>query len=231
MSRLKEVDLFEPIREFLLKESGCSEVYGEVLDCDVLGLHGSVDIIVELKTSLSFHLIDQAIDRLQLGHYVYIAIPKRKRTLPRSARTLLETHKIGLLEIQKEKWQDKLTASVVIPARYNRVATKRQRKGFSQIRRHIKPYNKTQVGGVKSGQAVTDYSIMIENIKDFLRYRKRGKWATVDEILEYCETHYANPKPSLLATLQAKWNENWCETKYENNKRYFKIRKNQDVVL
>ncbi|MGF9814306.1 hypothetical protein [Bacillus toyonensis] len=77
MKKLKESDLFAPVKSFLI-ENGCSNVYGEVLGCDVLGLHGTCDIIVELKTTLSFKLIDQALDRLNYGHYVYIAIPQRK---------------------------------------------------------------------------------------------------------------------------------------------------------
>jgi hypothetical protein len=218
---LKESDLFAPVKAFLL-ESGCSDVYGEVLGCDVLGINGSSNIIVELKTSLSFKLIDQAIERLNFGHYVYIAIPKRKSHVPRCVRAILETNKIGLLEVGEDNWTKELIATISIPARFNRLATERQKKGFNRIREHIKPYNETQVGGVKGGEAVTDYSVMIENIKDFLRYNKRGKWVTVEEILEHCETYYANPKPSLMATLQAHWNRNWCETKIENRKRYFR---------
>ena len=40
-----------------------------------------------------------------------------------------------------------------------------------------------------------------------------GEWVTVDEILEHCETHYRNPKASVMATLKEKWNQqSACET-------------------
>ncbi|MER2458282.1 hypothetical protein ABS751_10470 [Bacillus subtilis] len=63
--KMKESDLFEPVKSFLIK-NGCSKVYGEVLGCDVFGINGVCDIVVELKTTLSFKLIDQALDRLNL---------------------------------------------------------------------------------------------------------------------------------------------------------------------
>ena len=220
---MKEVDLYNPVKKFLL-DNGCSNVYGEVLDCDVLGVDGSLDIIVELKTNLSFKLLDQVIERKHLGHYNYIAIPERKTPIPRCARELLLTHKIGLLEIIGEK-DGYFDVYVSIPARYNRLANTSKQKGYGNIRKHIKDYNLAQPGGVKSGEAVTDYSVTIKRIKHYLLYRKGGKWTTLDEILEHCETHYVNPKPSVAATLKAKWNENWCEIKVMNGIRYYRCKK------
>ncbi|MEH6892268.1 hypothetical protein V7024_21900 [Bacillus sp. JJ864] len=222
MGKLKESDLFAPVKSFLLK-NGCSNVYGEVLGYDVLGLNGVCDVIVELKTTLSFKLIDQALDRLNHGHYVYIAIPERKGHTPHCVKKILEQNKIGLLEIGKDRFSDEIIAHISIPAKYNRLPNELKKKGFKPIRNYIKDYHTTQIGGVKGGEGATDYSIMIANIKDYLRFGKHKKWASIDEILTYCETHYANPKPSLIATLQAKWNSDWCECKRENGKMYFRI--------
>lgn len=220
---MKESDLFLPVKEFLL-ENGCSDVYGEVLNFDVLGITGASNIIVELKSSLSFKLLDQAIDRLNYGHYVYIAIPKRKDYIPRSIKEFLQYKKIGVLEVEKSLRFPDGIVNVSIPARFNHRATQMHKRGLNKIREHIKPYNEAQIGGVKGGESVTDYSLMIDNIKDFMRIRKRGKWVTVEEILEHCEVYYANPKPSLMATLQANWNQPWCETKLENRKKYFRFK-------
>lgn len=222
MGKLKESDLFAPVKSFLLK-NGCSNVYGEVLGYDVLGLNGVCDVIVELKTTLSFKLIDQALDRLNHGHYVYIAIPERKGHTPHCVKKILEQNKIGLLEIGKDRFSDEIIAHISIPAKYNRLPNELKKKGFKPIRNYIKDYHATQIGGVKGGEGVTDYSIMIANIKNYLGFRKQKKWVSIDEILTYCETYYANPKPSLIATLQAKWNNDWCECKRENGKMYFRI--------
>ncbi|MEN8648586.1 hypothetical protein ABFE25_28975 [Bacillus toyonensis] len=230
MTKLKESDLFAPVKSFLIN-NGCSNVYGEVLGCDVLGINGICDIIVELKTTLSFKLIDQALDRLNHGHYVYIAIPQRKGHTPRCVKKILEQNKIGLLEIGKDRFSNDIMAHISIPAKYNRLPNELKKKGFKPIRNFIKDYHKTQIGGVKGGEGTTDYSLMIENIKAFLRYNKRGKWTTVEEILNYCETHYANPKPSLIASLQAKWNSDWCECKRENGQVHFKFQDDSKSLI
>ncbi|WCF11518.1 hypothetical protein NDS46_31670 (plasmid) [Paenibacillus thiaminolyticus] len=56
---MKESELFEPIKGYLIDVVGCSKVYGEVGSCDVLGVSGYVNVIVELKTSLSFKVMKQ----------------------------------------------------------------------------------------------------------------------------------------------------------------------------
>lgn len=210
---MKESELFEPIKKFLL-ESGCSDVYGEVINCDVLGIDGDNNYIVEMKTSLSFKLIDQAIERVRLGHYVYIAVPKRKSAIPRCVKEILQKYKIGLLEVGKRK------VKVTIPAKYNDIAN--NRNGYLRIRKHIKEHHLTQVGGVKSGEGVTSYSLTIDAIKAFMRDTRQSDWVTVDEIIANCKTHYKNPKPSVMATLKEKWNQDWCESKVEGRKRYFR---------
>jgi hypothetical protein len=113
------------------------------------------------------------------------------------------------------------TVERVIPAKFNRIQN-------VNIRKHIREYHKTQIGGVKSGGGETEYSVSMKNVKKFLQRARRfggnEGWVAIDQILEYCETHYSNPKPSLIATLQAKWNESWCESKVENRRRYFRYK-------
>ena len=211
---MKESELYEPVKKFLL-EQGCSEVYGEVMNCDVLGIHGEINYIVEMKTSLSFRLIDQALKRVRLGQYVYIAIPRRKQAIPRCVKEILTSYKIGLIQVGKR------TIKVSIPAEYNALADKR--KAYQRIRRQIREHHETQIGGVKKGEGVTSYSITMDKIKDYMRSRE-GDWVTVDDILDHCDTHYRNPKASVMATLKEKWNQDWCETKLENRRRYFRMK-------
>lgn len=211
---MKESDLYNPVKGFLV-EKGCEGIYGEVGTCDVLALQGDTNWIVELKTNLSFKLIDQAIDRTRIGHYVYIAIPKRKSGIPRCVKEILTNHHIGLLEVGKRSVKE------TIPATYNPLAN--NRKAFQRVRKLIRTYSVTQVGGVKSGESITDYSITMDKVKEFLS-EHHETWFTVDKILESCETHYSNPKRSLTATLQEKWNEGWVETTVINRRRHFRIK-------
>lgn len=211
---MKESDLFAPIKEYLIEEVGCSNVYGEVGSCDVLGIHGPANIIVEMKKNLSFKVIEQAIERRFYGHYVYVAVPKPK-SISRLVVQILKQHKIGLLLVKDYRVYKHL------PARYNREILP-----LANIRSMIKPYHETQVGGVKSGEGKTDYSVTIENIKTFLKRKTISNegWVSIDEILERCETHYANPKQSVSVTLREEWNRDWCESKREKGKLYYRLK-------
>lgn len=209
---MKESDLYNPVKRFLL-DKGCTDTYGEVGTCDVLALKEEDNWIVELKTTLSFKLIDQAIDRTRIGHYVYIAIPKRKSGIPRCVKEILSNHHIGLLEVGKRSVRE------TIPATYNPLANKRN--AYKRIRKLIRTYNATQLGGVKSGESITDYSLTMDTVKEFLS-EHHDTWFTVEMILESCKTHYKNPKASLTSTLQEKWNEDWVETAIIDRRRHFR---------
>lgn len=213
---MKESELFAPVKK-LLMEIGCSNVYGEVLNVDVLGIQGPVNIVVEMKTSLSFKLIDQIIERSDLGHYAYIAIPKRKTHIPRFVEKVLREKRIGVIEVDRDTYSDELVAHVVLQARFNRIAKRKT----DLIRNRIRDYHKTQVGGKKSGEAMTDYKATIESVKRYLTWNRRGEWTKIDQILDYCETHYSNPKPSLSKSLREFENE-WCETTKINNRLHFR---------
>lgn len=213
---MKETMLFEPVKQFLISK-GCSDVFAEVGTFDVLGIHGSVDILVEMKTTLNFKVIDQALSATTYGHYVYIAVPKRKGEIPVSVRQILTTNRIGLLYVEDEK------VKVMIPAKYNRVIMKRK-SGF-RLRNLIKSFQHELVGGAKSGDQKTEYSNTMDAVRSFLKYPRRGEWTTIDEILEVCETHYSNPKPSLSATLRKPWNADWIETRKNGRKLEFRYKK------
>ncbi|MCQ2009235.1 hypothetical protein NOM01_04405 [Sporolactobacillus sp. STSJ-5] len=218
---MKESDLFFPIKSWLIKDIGCNEVYGEVGLCDILGLSGPMDIIVETKTRLSFKLLDQVRDRLNYAPYVYMAvpIPKGRKWPARVIREFMDQNKIGLIYVDMHA--DHHPIYVFQKAKFNH-HFKKMRKVYS-IRHSIRNYSSKQVGGVKGGESITDYSETIRIIKGFMR---REGWVTVDQILEVCETHYASPKPSVMATLQATWNQSWCETKKEGRLRYFRMKRN-----
>lgn len=226
MRKMKEHELFNPIKSFLIEDMGCEEVFGEVLDCDVLGLNGSVNIIVELKTNLTFKLVDQAIERLRHGHYVYIAVPKRKTHIPRLVTKILKQHKIGLLYVNNG------FVEISSKAKFNRLPVERvKRDGQKDIRQYIKPYHREQMGGKKSGEVITDYSLMVDDIKRYLKMERmyttnNDGWVTIDDILTHCEKRimYNNPKPALSATLRKEWNHSWCEVKKVGRTPYFRYK-------
>ena len=72
------------------------------------------------------------------------------------------------------------------------------------------------IGGSKGGETITEYKLAIEKIKECLYFHRAG--LTIEEFLDKVQTHYANPKPSTIATLRAKWNEDWLEIITEDKK-------------
>lgn len=224
---MKESDMFLPIKEMLI-ENGCSDVYGEVLGTDVLGIDGPVNIIVEMKKNLSWKLLDQIMDRKRsaLGQYLYIAIPERKGYLPHVVQNFLRKNKIGLIEVRKNNFEvvgGAYYAAVVKPARYQRV----YKREIYRVRESIEDFHKTQKGGTPSGkETMTRYKATIEEVQYFLGRSKRGEWVKIDEILEHCETHYASPKPSLSKALR-EFEHEWCEMKKIKNRVHFRAIQNK----
>lgn len=244
---LKETELYEPVKNLLKRDLGCSDVYGEIQNCDVVGKRGNYDVIVELKTALNFKVILQAIDRKNNGAYTYIAVPKPKgRTEHFSIyRNFIKPHGIGLIYVEEyttkknlyEKYNDdgipfcKFRASVVHKAKINHLYVRHRIGGISQLSNGIEEWEKKNVGGSKGGEIITAYSIMIDDVKEYL---KVNGWTAIDEIIEkvpIVSKHYTNPKASLSATLKEKWNIHWLDEKFDPNerKRFFKV-KERDVL-
>lgn len=252
---MKETELYEPVKNFLIDFIGCSSVYPEILDLDVLGIHGKVDIGVELKTRLTFKLLDQAMSRKMYVDYMYIAFPKTKYIEP-VAEDYCRQNGIGILTVNKNH-RNELECSILLAARFNRhKLRKRAGKKFS-IRDYITEWSHLNTGGSASGKKLTEYKVTINRIMKYLEREKRidlsyppdknGEYSikeykgwndgkpiydirkikhagdrTIDEILENVSTHYAQPKPSVVATLKASWNK-WCGISTYNNKRYFRL--------
>jgi hypothetical protein len=223
---LKETDLFEPVKNWFL-ENGY-EVYAEVTAPmligrpDVVARKRPVTICVELKKSISFELLYQALERKRYFNYVYIGIPKRKSIIPYLAQDILRREGIGVFEIDIEHG----TAYPSTKPRFNRPSLFDRVDWDKALRKEYKQH----VGGYNGPGLYTPYKITILKVKEYLQHayfsdKRIGEdgWRTMDEILEYCETHYCNPKPSLSKVLLEIEHE-WCESKKENRKLHFRFK-------
>lgn len=213
---MKESDLFQPVKQFLINDMGCQKVYAEVCNHDVVALTGEQTIIVEMKMMLNFKVIEQAIHAKEKGNYVFIAVPHKKSGFPNIVNDFLKYHGVGLIVVRD--------GYANIPygmfAKYNRKV--------SDIKPFIKDgYHDTITGGCKMGDFdyQSDYTLMIDSLKEFFR-RRPNKWFTVNEILEHVQCYYRSPKPQLAATLKAHWNHEWVEHKIINRKSHFKYKDN-----
>lgn len=93
---MRETDLYEPVRDWLMKAGWT--VRAEVKGCDIAAMDGERLVLVELKTSMNFEVVLQAVDRQRTGDLVYIAVPAKMRTFT-GKRWKLATHLLKRLEI------------------------------------------------------------------------------------------------------------------------------------
>lgn len=205
---MKESEMFQPVKDMLLNHLGCSGVYAEVALYDVVGLLENVEIVVEMKRQLSFKVIEQALRAIGSSDYVFIAIPEPKTHANRIAARFLKQEGIGLIYVDGNQ-------------AYIKFWGKRHRKSRRSVRDSVLSHHAETVGGVKSGEGPTEYSITMDRIKDYLQ---RKDWVTVDDIVVNVETHYRSPKASVGDTLKAHWNAEWCEHKKEGRKTYFRLK-------
>lgn len=225
---MKETELYEPVKQLLQEKLGCSDVYGEIGGYDVVGFRGPADVVVEMKTTLNFKVIEQAYSALQSGHFIYIAVPAVKSSHHFIYYSFLKPYGIGLIYVKPNHYSEKqwrryfhvpypaYLAEVAYDAAFNHIAGKysRKLKSHSFLRESVKEWSNRNIGGSKGGEVVTDYSVMIEAVQAYL---KENGWTPLSELLAnvpiVCE-HYANPKASLRATLKEKWNEHWIQLSY-----------------
>lgn len=209
---MKETEMFEPVKKLLYETIFCSEVYAEVGNVDVLGIKGATNIIVEMKTSLNFKVIEQAYRGLKYAHYVYIAVPITKSSFDFVYNAFLRQRKIGLIMVSES------SATIMEPAKFNHIKLKNR----DYIRNLVDELCLINIAGSKSGEKETRYSRMMKCVKSYMQH---NGWVSVDDILNHCETYYAQPKPSMVATLKADYNADWCESKIINGKLHFRYKK------
>ena len=207
MNSTKETDLFPPVKQ--LFEKWGFDVYSEVQPgwggkrADVVAVHWPVVAVIELKTRMSLELLDQALGWKGHANYVYIAVPKLKKR-HRFVEQVLRQEGIGLIELRPEYrgWNDLLC----------RIPAKLHRRICLDWHTIIKDEHKNgPPGGSKSGGYITDYSLMMRNVRRILNYPGNGESGlTIKEILDQCETYYKQPKASLAHAL-LKYEKDWCK--------------------
>lgn len=78
-AKITETDLFNPIRDFLVKMG--YTVHSEVKNCDIAAVKDKELLVVELKSSFNATLLIQAAKRQRMTNTVYIAFPMPKSGL------------------------------------------------------------------------------------------------------------------------------------------------------
>ncbi|MCE2573119.1 DUF2161 family putative PD-(D/E)XK-type phosphodiesterase [Motilimonas eburnea] len=90
-----ETDLYPPIKAML--EAQGFTVKGEVKQCDVMAVRQDDILVVELKNTLNLTLILQAVERLALTDFVYIAVPADCAPLKKQQKSIIKLlRRLGL---------------------------------------------------------------------------------------------------------------------------------------
>lgn len=211
-----ESDLYDPIKQWM-EERGFT-VYSEV-ECragggraDVVVTSGPVVGVVEMKQSLTLDLIDQALRWRGYANYIWIAIPYKQKAHKRFVQMVLQDYGIGVLMVSQYR---------SVTADKN---PRFMRRTLPSLKDALTEHHLTSglKGGHSGGGYITKYRITINNVRRYLH--RAGDWRSIKEILDHCETHYASPRASLAKALQH-FEEDWCESKKEGGKLYFRCRR------
>jgi hypothetical protein len=98
--KYKETDMYEPIKRLLISQG--FNVKGEVRGCDIAAVRDDTLWVVEMKLSFNITLLYQAMERKKLTEWVYIAIPRPRRTRDkhyRGMQRILKKLEIGLITV------------------------------------------------------------------------------------------------------------------------------------
>lgn len=144
MSKLRETDLYAPVKAFLSGQG--YEVKSEVGSADIVARKGQdAPVIVELKTGFSLSLVHQAIARQALADAVYIAVPHRTgkqfRTALKNNKALCRRLGLGLITV---KLSNGSVTTHLDPAPY------RPRKSKQRLGRLLKEFSE-RVGDPNTG--------------------------------------------------------------------------------
>ena len=97
---MKEIELYEPIKSYLLKNG--YKVQAEVKNCDIACLYENKLIVIEMKKSFNLKLLYQAMDRKSFADKVFVAINRPKNFRKKETKHMLKILKsmdIGLITV------------------------------------------------------------------------------------------------------------------------------------
>lgn len=178
MKKLKEVDLYSPIKQHL--EKAGYEVKGEIKKCDVVAIKGDQVIIIELKLSLNITLLLQAVDRFTMSDIVYIAIPKQYplyKKQSKQIKKLIARLGIGLIVVDFQE-NNQYVEVVSDPKDYK--PRKNKRKESALLKEFSSRIGDTQKGGSTNKKAgLTAYRQRCIRIADYLFENKIAKGAEI----------------------------------------------------
>lgn len=186
---MKEVELAQKFVDYL----SCFDLYFEVdygSGCvDIVAFDGNISIAVEVKTTFSFKVFEQALANKPWYNYTYIAVPKFKDDYIQ--RRLCNDYGIGLLIYDTSGY---CSVMEVIKPKLNRVKS-------DKLRSRLREQNKRSLPGSKNGDStkVTAFQITVENL---VRYVERNPGKTLRQAIDDLSHHYSTNKAATSSLYQ-----------------------------
>ena len=152
----KESDLYEPVKRHFVARG--FTVRGEVLHCDLVALDSDDTVhIVELKSACNLTVLLQAVARLNVSHFVYVAIPQpSKRQQPHWRELLKLCHMIGIGLLTVTFLRDGTFVTEQVAARRSEQRTN-QKKRTALVRETKARRGDYNVGGTNKTKRLTAY--------------------------------------------------------------------------
>lgn len=229
---MKESDLFPYLQDYF-QSNPCNEIFTEVVGLkggrpDMVIRNQDVITIIEIKTSLSMSLIEQAMNWRYKADYVYIAIPKPIYEINSSSFKILRDNGIGILVInvptvRKMKYKFYVT-QLLKPIEFENPI---RRSSWNECLKDIYRCENNVKGGNSGGGYNTPYKAMILNVKRYI-YENSNAPICIKELVKNVpsvKAHYSNPKASLYRALTKIESANF-EVEICNRKAYFSLKEN-----
>lgn len=216
MSRLKESDLFFPLKSYLENEGYA--VYAEVpcygKTADIVAVRDNIVTVVEMKVTMNLKLVEQVFFWRNMANYVYAAVPMEADITP-FVRELLRNAGIGIIGLDIRVCDDSKPFCSRIEkyekAKLFRKLAFSREDYFQPIRweQHIIPEHSQNTAGVKHADIrVSRYKLMMEHAQHLLSIWPEGM--SINELANKLDTYYTNPKTGLYNALK-NYESDWCE--------------------
>jgi hypothetical protein len=197
---MKEIELYPAIHE--LFDTPSTEIFTEVPAFrrrpDIVLRQGNIITTIEMKTSLSIQLIEQAIYWIGKAHIVYIAVPARKRgEINVSTQKHLMDKGIGIILVNP----DKNTAWIHTKAK---PSTTR----YDWSSKLLDIYKGSDYAGGSAGAYMTPYKHMMNLVKKYIFNNPKVSADDIIKNVKEVGEHYRHPHSSLTKALTEY--EHWC---------------------
>ena len=182
----RETELAQPVIELFEGWEAWHEVSTGSVAADLVFTLGPRVAVVELKTLLSFALLEQCLWWKHWAHWVWAAAPPRKRSR-NMAQIVFERFGVGVIEVGE-------SARVVRQAEMNR------RADVSYIRKALDPEGREHcLAGTGAGQRWTPW---VRTCNRLQRHVAKHEGCTLRDALDTIEHHYASA-PSARSSMSA----------------------------